>query len=69
MKSLQELWTAYLIENGSNNMMLNKVRRTAFMAGGRAVRDEINQELKFKHLVEDPDKIPPLYLVPGDDDE
>ncbi len=69
MKSLQQLWADYLSENPSNNMMLNKVRRSAFYAGGRAVRDEMIDSVKFKHLVPDPDKIPPLHLVPGDDDE
>lgn len=59
-QTLQELWAAYLLENPSNNMMLNKVRRSAFYAGGRAVRDEIKARVTA----------PPvgLHLVPGDDD-
>lgn len=62
MDRIQELWAIYLLENGSNNMMLNKVRRSAFYAGARAIRDDINasQEEKFKY-------VPGLRLVDDDD--
>ena len=48
MNLINEMWRIYLEDNATNNMTISKIRREAFFAGARAMRDHMNTSARLE---------------------